>query len=47
MQLIDLIETNAYGTKKDLVREKEEIRCNNVIKQCKKWLTSMMLQKKT
>ena len=47
MQLIDLIETNAYGTKKDLVREKDKIRCNNVIKQYKKWLTSMMLQKKT
>ena len=32
MQSIDLIETNAYGTIKDLVSEKEEIKCNNIIK---------------
>ena len=33
MQSIDLIETYAYGTSKDLVIEKEEITCNNIIKQ--------------
>ena len=33
MQLIDSIETYAYGTSKDLVSEKEEIKCNNIIKQ--------------
>ena len=33
MKLIDSIETYAYGTKKDLVSDKEEIKCNNVIKQ--------------
>ena len=34
MQLNDSIETYAYGTKKDLVREKEEIKSNNIIKRC-------------
>ena len=32
MQSIDSIETYAYGTSKDLVSEKEEIKCNNIIK---------------
>ena len=32
MQSIDSIETYAYGTSKDLVKEKEEIKCNNIIK---------------
>ena len=36
MQSIDLIETYAYGTRKDLVNDKEEIKCNNIIKQYKK-----------
>ena len=35
MQSIDLIQTYAYGTSKDLVSEKEEIR-NNIIKRNKK-----------
>ena len=35
MQSIDLIETYAYGMSKDLVRKKEEIKCNNVIKRSK------------
>ena len=35
MQSIDSIETYAYGTNKDLVSEKEEIKCNNIIKQLK------------
>ena len=47
IQWTDLIETYAYGTSKDLVCKKEEIKCNNIIKQYKKWLTLMMLQKKT
>ena len=46
-QSIDSIETYGYGTSKDLVSEKEEIKCNNKIKWCKKWLTLMLLQKKT
>ena len=29
MESIDSIETYAYGTKKDLVSEKEEIKCSN------------------
>ena len=32
MQSFDSIETYAYGTSKDLVSEKEEIKCNNKIK---------------
>ena len=36
MQSIDLIETYAYETRIDLVSEKEEIKCNNIIKQYKK-----------
>ena len=31
MQLIDSIETFAYGMNKDLVCKKEEIQCNNII----------------
>ena len=31
IQLIDSIETYAYGTSKDLVSEKEEITCKNII----------------
>ena len=40
------MQKNASGTSKDLVDEKEEIKCNNMIKRYKKWLT-LMLQKKT
>ena len=29
MQSIELIEAYAYGTSKDLVSEKEQIKCNN------------------
>ena len=36
MQSIDSIETYGCGTSKYLVSEKEEIKCNNIIKQCKK-----------
>ena len=31
IQSIDLIETHGYGTSKDLVSEKEEIKCSNII----------------
>ena len=43
MQSIDLIETYAYGTTKDLVSDKEEIKCNNIIKRYKKLLSLMIL----
>ena len=36
MKSIDSIETYAYGTSKDLVSEKQEFKCNNIIKQYKK-----------
>ena len=32
IQSIDSIKTCAYGTSKDLVSDKEEIKCNNIIK---------------
>ena len=35
MQSIDSIEIYAYGKTRDVVREKEEIKCNDIIKQCK------------
>ena len=35
MQSIDSVETYAYGTSKDLVSEKEVIKCNNIIKRYK------------
>ena len=47
MQSIDSIETYGYGTSIDLVSEKEGIKYNNIIKCYKKWLTLLMLQKKT
>ena len=43
MQSTDSIETYAYGTSKDLVSDKEEIKCNNIIKWYKKLLTLLML----
>ena len=36
MQSIDSIEIYAYGTSKDLVSEKEEIKCNHIINRYKK-----------
>ena len=47
MQSIDSVKTYAYRTSKDLRSEKEENKCNNIIKRYKKRLTLMMLQKKT
>ena len=35
MQSIYLIKTYAYGMSKDLVSEKEETKCKNIIKQYK------------
>ena len=35
MKSIDSIKAFAQGTSKDLVSEKEEIKCNNIIKQYK------------
>ena len=36
MQSFDSIEISAYGTSKDLVSEKEEIKCNSVITRYKR-----------
>ena len=37
MQSIELVETYAYGTSKDLINEKEAIKCNSIIKPCKSY----------
>ena len=34
-QPINSVKTYAYGTSKDLLHKKEEIKCNNMIKQLK------------
>ena len=47
IQSLVLVETYACGTKKDLTRKKEEIKGKSMITQYKKWLTLMILQKKT
>ena len=41
MQSVDLIETYANGTSEDLVSGKE-IKCNNIIKRYKQWLSFML-----
>ena len=46
MQSIGSIETYAYGTSKDLVSDRENIKCNRIIKWYKKWLTLVVLWKK-
>ena len=35
IQSVDSIETHAYGMNENLVCKKEEIKCNNIIKQYK------------
>ena len=37
IQSIDSIKTYAYGTNTDIVREEEDIECNNTIKQYKNY----------
>ena len=44
MQPIDSIEIFASNTSKDLVSEKEDIKCNNITKNDTKSLTLIMLQ---
>ena len=34
IQSIDSIETYAYGTNKEIIHRKEEMKYNNIIKQC-------------
>ena len=47
IQSIDSIETNTYGTRGDLVCYKEEIKCNNIIKQYKNDYFSWCYNNKT
>ena len=46
IQSLDSIETYAYGTSRDLVSKKEEIKYNNKLKQCKKLLTLWCYKRK-
>ena len=43
MQSINSTEKYAYGTRKDLGSDKEEMKCSIIIKWYKKWITLMML----
>ena len=36
----------AYGTKNNWICKKEEIKCDNIIKQYKNWLALILLRKK-
>ena len=36
---VDSIEAYAYGTRKDAVTEKKEIKCNNLMERYRKWLS--------
>ena len=47
MQSIDSIEIYTHSKNKDLVCKKENIKCNNIIKQYKKCLNLIILHKKT
>ena len=47
IQSKDSIKAYAYETNKEITHRKEEIKCNNIIKQCKQWLTMTMVQWKT
>ena len=40
------METYVYGTNKDLLSEKEDIKCNNIIKKYKKVLTLTCYKRK-
>ena len=44
IQSKDSIKTCAYGTNKEIIHRKEEIKCNNIIKKYQKWSTMTMLQ---
>ena len=46
IQSIDSIETYACGTNKDLMSEREESKCNNIIKLYKQRLILMIIQMK-
>ena len=43
---IHKIEQYTYGTSKDILREKEDIKWSNIIKRCKKWLTPQLIGQK-
>ena len=46
MQWFFSIETYVYGTNKGLVTQKEEAKCNNMTKQCKKMINFDVVIKK-
>ena len=46
IQSIDWVETYAYGTNKEIIDRKKEMKCNSIIKQYQNWLTMTILQRK-
>ena len=46
MKSIDSMKTYSLGTSKYLLREKVESKCNNLIKQCRKWFTLWCYKRK-
>ena len=46
IQSIDSVETYAYGTNKEIIDRKKEMKCNSIIKQYQNWLTMTILQRK-
>ena len=47
IQSCDSVETYTYGTNKEILQKKEEIKCNNRITNKKKWLNMTMSHWKT
>ena len=47
IESVDLVETYTTGTQTDWIGKKQETKWKNIIKQREKWLTLMMLLKKT
>ena len=46
IQSIDSVETYAYGTNREIIDRKKEMKCNSIIKQYQNWLTMTILQRK-
>ena len=47
IQSIDSVETYAYRTNEETLHQKEDIKCNSIIKVCESCITMTMIYKKT
>ena len=43
IQSIDSVETYAYGTNEETLHQKEDIKCNSIIKECESCITMTMI----